>query len=81
MFVVKLFWQRRRDQTVNIRISRTSILTNWDASNRKNFEFGVLMLWREGKTHASDCYFSIIRALGFNINNKKNIQYSDVAYL
>ena len=33
--------------------------------------FAILMVWREGKDHISDCYFRI----GINRKNKHHVQY------
>ena len=40
--------------------------------------FTITMVWREGKDHIMDCYFSMINQKGMNCKNKHHVQYPDV---
>ncbi|KAI6656053.1 hypothetical protein LOD99_1787 [Oopsacas minuta] len=37
--------------------------------------FGIPMIWREPTNHFDDCYFWMVKSLGFNQKNKLRIQY------
>lgn len=39
-------------------------LRRWKNKETKSLQFGVPMIWREGKDHISDCYFCMINLKG-----------------
>ena len=40
--------------------------------------FSLPTVWREPKDHITDCYFYMIKTVGFSSKNKNKIQYPDV---
>ena len=45
---------------------------------RKSMSFAILMVWRKGKDHITDCYFCMINLKGIFCKNKHHVQYSEV---
>ena len=43
-----------------------------------SFRVGILMIWREQHNHIDDCYFCSFDVKGFNLHNKKEINYSNI---
>ena len=42
------------------------------------FNFAVLMVWREPRNHADDCYFCLTNITGFNASSRKKIKYPNL---
>ena len=53
-------------------------LNNWSRNKLKSLPFGIPMIWREPTNHIDDCYFCMVKTLGFNQKNKSRIQYPSI---
>ena len=53
-------------------------LTAWFNGKKVGFNFAVLMVWREPRKHADDCYFYLTNITGFNASSRKNIKYPNL---
>ena len=53
-------------------------LHNWSRNKLKSLPFGIPMIWREPTNHIDDCYFCIVKTVGFNQKNKSRIQYPSI---
>ena len=52
-------------------------LRDWRNYKRKRMLFVIAMVWREGKDHITDCYFSMINLKGINCKKKHRVPYPD----
>ena len=53
-------------------------LNNWSRNKLESLPFGIPMIWREPTNHIDDCYFCMVKTLGFNQKNKSRIQYPSI---
>ena len=53
-------------------------LREWENKKRQGMPFAVPMVWREGKDHVTDCYFTLTNVQGINHKNKHCVQYPDI---
>ena len=53
-------------------------LTTWFNGKKAAFNFAVLMVWREPRNHADDCYFCLTNITRFNASSRKNIKYPNL---
>ena len=51
---------------------------DWSNGKRKRMLFAISIVWREGKNHITECYFSMINLKGINQKNKHRVQYLQV---
>ena len=52
--------------------------TAWFNGKTAAFNFAVLMVWREPRNHADDCYFCLTNITGFNASSRKKIKYPNL---
>lgn len=53
-------------------------LRRWTKGTKTSLKFGIPMVWREPRDHASDCYFCAINTTGINRKNRHSLQYPDL---
>lgn len=53
-------------------------LRRWTNKKQQCLQFGVPMVWREGRDHTSDCYFCMTNLEGINRKNRHHVKYPDV---
>ena len=53
-------------------------LTAGSNGKKAAFNFAVLMVWREPRNHADDCYFCLTNITGFNASSRKKIKYPNL---
>uniref|UniRef100_A0AAV2L360 Uncharacterized protein n=1 Tax=Knipowitschia caucasica TaxID=637954 RepID=A0AAV2L360_KNICA len=53
-------------------------LRRWTKGTKTSLKFGILMVWREPRDHASDCYFCAINTTGINRKTRHSLQYPDL---
>lgn len=53
-------------------------LRHWLQGKRQSLAFGIPMVWREPKDHASDCYFCLCNIKGYSKKNKRDIEYPNL---
>ncbi|XP_069623312.1 uncharacterized protein [Ranitomeya imitator] len=53
-------------------------LRMWTKGTREKLAFGIPMVWREQKSHSTDCYFCLVKTTGFNRKNKSKIEYPNL---
>lgn len=50
-------------------------LRMWTKGTRDKLAFGIPMIWREPRSHCTDCYFCLVKTSGYNKKNKCKIEY------
>ena len=53
-------------------------LTAWFNGKKAALNFAILMVWREPRNHADDCYFCFTNITGFNASSRKKIKYPNL---
>ena len=51
------------------------ILSQFVGGNKRNFSFGIPMVWREPSDHSTNCYFCAIDTRGYSTKNCHSIKY------
>ena len=50
----------------------------WEGGAPSPFKFGVPMIWREPENCINDCYFCMVKTVGFHAKNKHLIKYPNI---
>uniref|UniRef100_A0AAV2M7A1 Uncharacterized protein n=1 Tax=Knipowitschia caucasica TaxID=637954 RepID=A0AAV2M7A1_KNICA len=77
-FKVKLGHQDKSWEPHTVCKTCVEYLWRWTKGTKTSLKFGIPMVWREPRDHASDCYFCAINTTGINRKNRHSLQYPDL---